>query len=345
MVKKLYLLYILGTFICITSCGQKNDKKEMTVAFYNCENFFDNKHEDGKNDEDFTPEGKYHYTDRIYHQKLHNIATVIQQIGKNDVSNLAIMGLSEVENDQVLNDLTKQPEIAGNHYQYVWFNGPDRRGINVALLYDPSYFHVLNAEPLHVSLQKAGDSFSTRDVLHVFGVLGSDTVHVFVNHWPSRLGGEEESEQKREIAASVDRNYIKNIFSRNVNAKIIIMGDLNDNPTDSSVTYILGAKGDKQNVNDTELYNPWLNIYTSGIGTLEYKHQWDLFDQIMISGAFLTIKPNNLHFDKAEIFKPDFLIDHYKRSEGYPHRSFIGTHWINGYSDHFPVVMYLAIGA
>jgi len=117
------------------------------------------------------------------------------------------------------------------------------------------------------------------------------------------------------------------------------MGDLNDNPTDASVTQVLGAKGEKNEVTGSGLYDPWTAIYNSGTGTEEYKHNWNLFDQIIISGAFL--QNQGWRFDKAEIFKPDFLIDHYGKFEGYPHRSFVGTHWINGFSDHFPVIVYL----
>ena len=127
----------------------------------------------------------------------------------------------------------------------------------------------------------------------------------------------------------------------NPNAKVIVMGDLNDNPTDNSITGILNAKGEQSEVADDGLYDPWINIYKKGEGTEEYDHSWNLFDQVMVSGSLLQNKNHKLHYEKAAIFKPDFIIDHYKGHEGEPHRSFVGTHWINGYSDHFPVIVYL----
>ena len=339
--QKVYLLLFLSFSLSFTGCAQKTDDHAITVAFYNCENFFDTVHNPAKEDEEFTPEGKYHYTQRIYEQKVHNIATVIQTMNGSDGP--ALIGLAEVENNTVLNDLTHQPEIARRNYKYEWFDGPDPRGINVALLYNPKYFVVLKAEPLHVDLSGTGGKSVTRDVLHVYGILNGDTVHVFVNHWPSRIGGEDESSPKRAIAAKVDKDAIDAVMKKTPDAKVIVMGDLNDNPIDNSITNVLGAKGETNDVQRSGLYDPWINIYKNGGGTEEYKHSWNLFDQVIISDGFLKNKNHKLHYEKAEIFKPDLIIDHYKGHEGEPHRSFVGTHWINGYSDHFPVILYLGM--
>ncbi len=317
--------------------AQKTGNHEISVAFYNCENFFDIVHNPGKEDEDFTPAGKYHYTQAIYEQKLHNIATVIQSMGGDDGP--AVIGLAEVENNTVLNDLVRQPELQRRSYRYEWFDGPDSRGINVAMLYNPRFFHPLKSEPLHIDLSGLGGKSVTRDVLHVYGVLAGDTVHLFINHWPSRRGGEEKSSAKRTIAARVNRDAVDALASRNRNVKVIIMGDLNDNPTDNSVATVLGAKEKPENVSSSFLFNPFTKMYKSGMGTEEYKHTWNLFDQVIISGAFLY-NDRKLRYEKAEIFKPDFIVDHYKGHEGEPHRSFAGTRWINGYSDHFPVILY-----
>lgn len=334
----LFFLFI----VCVNcqGCAQNNTSHDVAVAFYNCENFFDTVHNPDKHDEEFTPEGKYHYTTKIYEQKLHNIATVIQNMGGEDGP--AIVGMAEVENNTVLADLVAQPEIARRNYKYEWFNGPDPRGINVAMIYEPTHFTVLQAEPIHVDLTGVSGKSITRDVLHVRGVLYGDTVHIFVNHWPSRLGGEDESGPKRAIAAKVDKDAIAAILQKEPGAKIIVMGDLNDNPTDNSVVNVLGAKATKSEVPEAGLYDPWTDIYTGGQGTETYKHSWNLFDQIIISGGLLHNPNHKLHYDKAEIFKPDFIIDQYKGHEGEPKRSFVGTHWINGYSDHFPVILYLS---
>lgn len=321
-------------------CAQKAGNHEIAVAFYNCENFFDIVHNPAKEDEDFTPEGKYHYTQRIYEQKLHNIATVLQGMGGDDGA--AIIGLAEVENSTVLGDLAHQPELATRNYKYAWFDGPDPRGINVALLYNPQYFTVIMAEPLHVDLSALAGKSVTRDVLHVYGVLAGDTVDVFVNHWPSRRGGEEASDAKRSAAAQVDKDAIASIMKIRPGAKIILMGDLNDNPTDNSITTVLGAKAEPADVPETGLYDPWIDIYKGGGGTETFRGSWNLFDQVIISGGFLADKNHKLHYEKAEIYRPDFIIDHYKGHDGEPHRSFVGTHWINGYSDHFPVILYLS---
>ena len=339
--KKLLLLFGVGLMTGFCGCAQKDAGNDITIAFYNCENFFDTVHNPAKEDEEFTPYGKNHYTKKIYHQKLHNIATVIQSMdGRNGP---ALIGLAEIENNTVLNDLVQQPEIARRNYKYEWYDGPDPRGINVAMLYDPAHFRAIRSEPLHVDLTGVNGKSITRDILHVFGILSGDTVDVFVNHWPSRRGGEVESVPKRAIAAAVVRNAVSAVMHRRPLAKVIIMGDFNDNPDDNSIVNVLGAKGDEAGTAVPGLFDPWAAIYESGAGTEEYRHHWNLFDQIIISGAFLQKKPHDLQYDKAAIFKPDFIIDHYKGHEGEPHRSFAGTHWINGYSDHFPVILYLKI--
>ena len=338
--RKMLSLLAMLVQICFSGCATKASEHVVTVAFYNCENFFDYTHNPAKEDGEFTPAGKYHYTQRIFEQKVHNIATVMASMAGEDGP--ALIGMAEVENSTVLDALTSQPELARRGYKYEWFDGPDPRGINVALLYNPKYFRVLKAEPLHVDLSGTGGKSVTRDVLHVYGVLEGDTVHVFVNHWPSRRGGEAESEVKRELAAKVVKAAITSLMADNPDTKVIIMGDLNDNPTDNSITTVLGAKATANEVPRDGLYDPWTDIYKKGEGTEEYEHSWNLFDQVIVSGGLLRNNNHKLKYEQAEIFRPDFIIDHYKGHEGEPHRSFVGTHWINGYSDHFPVIVYLS---
>lgn len=312
---------------------------KISVAFYNCENFFDTIHSPGKEDEEFTPIGKYHYTQKIYEQKLHNIATVIQNIAGDDGP--AIMGLAEVENETVLHDLVAQPEIARRSYHYVLLRGADKRGINVAMLYNPRYFTLLGSAALPVifdpavSVEDTG-KLTTRDVLHVSGVLAGDSVHVFINHWPSRTGGVADSGPRRAAAALVNRAAIDALIKKEHQPKIIVMGDLNDNPADSCVVAVLGAKGEK----GSALYNPFAAIFKSNAGTEYYNGSWNLFDQIIISGSFLQVDRKGLYYDSAGIYQLDFLISHNKRHKGEPLRSFVGAYWLNGYSDHFPVLLY-----
>ncbi len=341
MIKKINFIIVI-LLLNFTSFAQK-EFKIMAIGFYNCENFFDTIHDTAKKDEDFTPNGSFHYTEEIYKQKLHNIATVIKEMGTDFTPDgPAILGMAEVENDKVLNDLIAQPEIKSRNYKYVWFYTPDERGISTAMLYNPKYLTVLKAEPLHVPLETVKQKRPTRFVLHISGVLAGDTVHILVNHWPSRTGGEATTRPYRAVAAGVDKRIVDSLLGLNPSTKILIMGDLNDNPTDPSVTEVLEAKANKDKVDLTDIYNPWINIYKKGIGTENYNNEWNLIDQIMVSGAFLKNDNNKWKFYKNEIFNRSFLINKLGHSKGLPHRSFTAAHvWDNGYSDHFPVLIYL----
>lgn len=335
------LLGVLAMFLFEHATAQKKNYQVAAVAFYNFENLYDTKDDPKKADEEFTPNGANAYTEEIYKQKLHNLATVLQQLGT-DVTpdGPAIIGTAEIENEQVLRDLVAQPEIRNRNYGVILFEGPDARGIDCGMLYNPKYFKVLAGNSLHVDLSKFGDG-ATRDVLYVTGLLCGDTVHVLVNHWPSRRGGEAASAPRRAAAAGVGRHVIDSLMAINPDTKVIIMGDLNDDPVDASVTKVLGANGDRKKVSRSGLFNPFTKFYKEGIGTLGYNDSWNLFDQIMISGGFLNEKSNGWQYHKAEVFNREFLKNKFGQYKGYPHRSFVGTTWMNGYSDHFPTLVYL----
>jgi endonuclease/exonuclease/phosphatase family metal-dependent hydrolase len=210
------------------------------------------------------------------------------------------------------------------------------------MLYNPKYLTVLSSEPLHVPLEKLGQKRPTRDVLHVYGVLAGDTVHIFVNHWPSKSGGEAASAPGRRVAAEVDKRMIDSLTKLNPEVKILVMGDLNDNPTSEGVVKVLQAKADKESTKLTDIYNPWINMYKKGLGTESYQGEWNLIDQIMMSGSFLTNHNDKWKYYKCEIFNKDFLINKFGQDKGLPHRSYTRSHvWDNGYSDHFPVLVYL----
>ncbi len=318
----------------------QKDANKIKVAFYNCENFFDTHHQPGKQDEDFTPDGKYHYTQKVYEQKLHNIATVLQSMSSNG-GELAIAGLAEIENDRVLNDLCNQPELGDKHLKHICHNGPDPRGINVAFIYDPALFILIKEETIPVIFTGTGHSSHGRDILHVYGILDGDTVHVFVNHWTSRRKGEDESERKRVQAAQANKDAIDGLMRTDPNTKVIVMGDFNDNPTDRSIAQTLAANDDPERTKQAMLYNPFTAFDLNNVGTEKYRSSWNLFDQIIISAAFLQNSPQHLHFDLAKIYSPQFIIDDRKKGHNEPHRSFVGSRWINGYSDHFPVLIEL----
>ena len=328
----------VGLFLLISapSFGQK-EYKVIAIGFYNCENFFDTLHDPNKKDEETTP------TPKDYLQKQHNIATVIEKLGTDlTPDGAAMVGLAEVENDNVLKDLVAQPELKKRHYSYEWFYTPDERGISTALLYNPKYLKVLSSRPLHVATESLPGKRPTRDILYVYGVLSGDTVHILVNHWPSKSGGEAASAPGRRLAASVAKKQVDSILNKDVDAKILIMGDLNDNPTSEGVVKILNAKAEKKDVELNGIYNPWINMYKKGLGTESYMHEWNLIDQIMVSGSFLTNNNKKWKFYNAEIFNKDFLPYHIGYNKGLPHRSYTAAHvWDDGYSDHFPVLIYL----
>lgn len=329
---------------CLGFCASRAQKKQypvVAVAFYNLENFFNPEDNPETNDEDFTPEGSYRYTEDIFRQKAKNMATVIAQLGTEYTPDgAAIVGVCEIEDDRVLKTLVRQPELKQRNYRYIRFDGPDKRGINVGLLYNPKYFRLLSAKPIGINLKFAGGGL-TRDVLLVQGILQGDTVQVLVNHWPSRSGGEAASAPKREAAAVVNKKAIEQLLAQNPNAKIILMGDLNDDPVSPSVTKVLGASGSRQKALKGALYNPWTKYYEQGIGSLSHNDKWNLFDQIILSPAWLASGTGHWQYYRAAVFNKDFLKNSFGRYKGYPHRSYSGTRWIKGYSDHFPVIVYL----
>ena len=339
-----FALLLLGILIYTAGLAQDLSSHQVAaIAFYNFENLFDTLDDPKKFDEDFTPRGDYHYTGAVYRAKLHNLATVLQQLGREITPDgAAIIGTAEIENARVLQDLVAQPEIKARGYRFVHFESPDSRGIDVAMLYNPKYFTVLRARALYTNISESGEKGGkTRDVLYVTGILAGDTTHVFVNHWPSRRGGEAASASLRTLAARVSKRVIDSLTKKNPATRILVMGDLNDDPTDPSVTQGLGAKGDIWKIKPGGLYNPWTAFIRKGIGTLGYNDSWNLFDQIMLSSGWLQPQGKHWKYHKSEIFNRDFLKEKFGRYKGYPHRSFEGTRWINGYSDHFPVIVYL----
>lgn len=317
-------------------------QQSVVLGFYNLENLFDTMDDSIKNDEEFTPNGSYAYTDEIFQKKLSNLAEVIAQMGvaKNE-DGAAILGVAEVENRFVLEELAKQKLLRNRNYQIVHFESPDNRGIDVGLLFQPKYFRLLAAQPLTVSLEVVGDSYPTRDILYVKGRLMGEMVHIFVNHWPSRRGGEAASREKRNEAARVCKHFIDSLRQIEPNIKTIVMGDLNDDPINESVTTVLKAKGSTKNLKANMMYNPWLRFYKQGIGTIAYQDTWGLFDQIIMSPAWVDKKTKGLKFYRAEVFNKPFLIQKDGQFKGYPKRSFSWGKWNDGYSDHFPTLIYL----
>ncbi|WP_197705816.1 endonuclease/exonuclease/phosphatase family protein [Filimonas lacunae] len=317
----------------------------VNVAFYNLENLFDTVHAKGKNDFDFLPTGVKKYTPAVYFDKLKNLSTVLRDIGT-DVSpdGAAIIGVSEVENRNVLEDLVKQEAIAGRGYKIEHYESPDFRGIDVGLLYNPKYFTVETSFPVPVVLPGSPNDttpHTTRDILVVKGKLDGEYCYVMVNHWPSRLGGVGAADN-RSLAAGIVRRVIDSITRLDAKANIIVMGDLNDSPDNVSVTKVLKAGGKMDKLKEDMLFNPWADFYNRGIGTLAYQDAWALFDQIILSQSWLDkTMPKHFRFYKANIFKRDDMVQTTGRYKGYPKRTYDFDNYMSGFSDHFPTYITL----
>lgn len=339
------LRWFLPIFLIIsnTSSYAQEKYKVSAIGFYNLENLFDTINQPGVNDEEFTPAGANNYTPVVYIDKLSKLAEIISQIAIEETSDgPAILGVAEIENKSVLQDLVAHQKIKDRNYKIVHHDSPDSRGVDVGLLYNSKYFKVKKSESLFVPLiENDSTPIFTRDILYVFGLFDGEPLHVFVNHWPSRRGGEEASAPRRMQAAAVARVKIDSIIKINPNAKIILMGDLNDDPINLSVLKTLGAKIDSSKVEKGDLYNPWNEFYKRGIGSNAYNDSWNLFDQVIISSAFLEKEQKGWRYRKAVIFNKPFMFEKTGRYKGYPKRTYSWGQYIGGYSDHFPTYIVL----
>ncbi len=338
---KTFLITTL-TILTFNIFAQKN-VEVVALGFYNLENLFDTIQDPEINDEDFLPDGSYHYNSIVYNEKLGNLSNVISQIGTElTPDGAAIMGVAEVENKSVLIDLVKQKKLQARNYQIVHYDSPDERGIDVALLYNPKYFKVIESDHYFVQLpERDGEPNYTRDVLWVKGSLLGEEVHILVNHWPSRGGGEAKSSPLRVLAAEVAKVKIDEILAKDKDAKIILMGDLNDDPVNKSIKKVIGAKGNLEGLQQGEFYNPWMSMYKNGIGTLAYRDAWNLFDQIVLSSGIASENTKGFRLYKAKIFNKSFLYTQEGRFKGYPKRTYSFGKYMGGYSDHLPTYVYL----
>lgn len=340
--KKILLIVAIAFLASFAGISQGKQYQVYGVAFYNLENLFDTINNNGKYDLEFSPEGPRQWNSEKYHSKLKNMSYAISQMTTSTTPmGPAIIGVSEIENRSVLDDLVKEESIRKWHLQVVHHDSPDRRGVDVGLLYNPRMFRVLNVTNTTLSVEgKPG--FRTRDQMCVTGMLGGDKVSIIVNHWPSRLGGQEQSSFLREAAARLSKHLADSVLAVDPNQGVIIMGDLNDDPMDKSVAKEIGAVRDKKDATVAGgFYNPWWAMLDKGIGTLAYRGQWNLFDQIIVSSNLLNDKPNSLKYWKCEILNKDFLKTQEGDRKGYPLRTFVGGAFTNGYSDHFPTEIFL----
>lgn len=322
--------------------AQATEKRGMQVAgiaFYNLENLFDTIPNNPENrDLEFTPGGSRQWNGDKYWKKIHNLGRSIASFtSKTTPHGPAIIGVSEIENRSVLEDLVADPQIKQWNLQIVHHDSPDARGVDVGLLYNPRYFKVENVTNHRLTEVK----FRTRDQMCVVGSLMGQRVAIIVNHWPSRLGGEEKSSPNREAAARLCVAISDSLWNIDPNIGVIIMGDLNDDPMNKSCAKILGAKPKLKDVQPHGFFNAFWELLDKGIGTLAYKSSWNLFDQIIISGNLASGKDGQWQFWRAEVLNRDFLKDTEGSRQGYPLRTYASGSFLNGYSDHFPTEIFL----
>ncbi|MBO6879412.1 endonuclease/exonuclease/phosphatase family protein [Winogradskyella sp.] len=311
-----------------------NNSKTYTLAFYNIENLFDIKNDPLTNDDDFLPTSRKRWTSKRYENKLRKLGSVISKIGEENTDAApVVVGLAEVENKTVLSDLVRSKNLIEENYSYVHYDSSDERGIDVALLYKSDVFKVENSETFSVYLQNEfGVQDYTRDILLVQGKLNNEKINIIVNHWSSRREGEKETEYKRITAANVVNSIIKMLKKEDANARIIVMGDFNDNPNSKSLSLL---------EKESNLYNPFKTVWSRDKGSLNHNFAWNLFDQILISTNFFESSKPSFSFDNANVFNSKYLTQYHGKYKGQPFRTYVGKKYKGGYSDHFPVYIQL----
>ena len=338
--KKSVILWAILLSITSTVFSQEKEKRYAlySVAFYNVENLFDTMHDEGKNDHEYLPNGQNKWDNTKYQAKLQNTAKIISKLSTDKLPiGPAIIGLSEIENRNVLEDLLKQPTLAERGYEIIHHEGVDRRGIDCAFLYNPKLFE-LTASKLAPYIYANNDTtYKTRGFLIASGLMAGEKTHFIVNHWPSRGA----ASPARELAGKQVRLLKDSLLKEDAQAKIFIMGDFNDDPMDKSMAISLGAKRKAKDTKVHDLYNPWWNTLRSGAGTHMYNGQWNLFDQIVFTGNLLGTDRSTLKYFRNEIFKRDYMFQKEGKYKGYPKRTHSSGVWTNGYSDHLPSIVYL----
>ena len=341
-IKNLFFsIILLSTYVCYC---QELTFDIRTIAFYNVENLFDTINNPKKFDDDRTPNGKDKYTSNIYWDKIDKLSRVLSEIGFEKAgSSPAIIGVCEIENLAVLKDLVSSEKLKNKQYGIVHYDSPDERGIDVALLYQKKYFKPLSHKVHELLIFKENGSRDyTRDQLVVTGLLGDDLIHIIVNHWPSRSGGEPKSRPFRLAAAKLNKKIIDSLQLVHHKAKIITMGDFNDDPDNQSIEKVLNARKKKATVDmSLGLYNPMADMHRRGLNTLAYRDKLNLFDQIILSQPLLEKTHGSFRFYKAGIYNKKYLITDKGPYKNYPFRSYYYNKYQGGYSDHFPVYIYL----
>ncbi len=341
------LFFVALTLLLTTGASQAQKKFSVYgVGFYNLENLFDTCHDAGKNDYEYLPDGANRWTGLKYSSKLKNMARVLSEMGTDKLPGVgcAAIGVSEVENAKCLEDLCNQEPLKAKNFKYLLLEGPDRRGVDCGLVYNPKLFQVRDVKLVpYIYILPEDSARATRGFLTVSGTLAGEHVAIVVNHLPSRGA----TSFYREEGGRQIRLVVDSLVKADPNVKILVMGDMNDDPQDKSMAEALVAKRKMKDVPNEPggLWNPWWDVLASGTGTLQYDGKWNLFDQIIVSNALLDRDGKKdyktLKLWNYQIFRRDYLFQKEGKYKGNTLRTHAGGAWLNGYSDHLPTVVYL----
>ena len=345
MKKLLSVITVLLLFATVSGMAQERKFSVYAIGFYNLENLFDTCHDEGHNDYEYLPDGRNKWSGMKYTHKLHNMARVLAEMGTDKLPfGCAAIGVSEVENAKCLTDLCAQPELQARNIQFCHIEGPDQRGVDCGLLYNPAFFTVRDVKLVPYVYEKQEDidkGRATRGFLVVSGTLADEHVTIIVNHLPSRGA----TSYYRELGGRQIRAVKDSLLVDDPNVKLFIMGDMNDDPRDPSMSEALGARREMKDVEEGGLYNPFWKIHDSGTGTLMYNGAWNLFDQIIMSRNLLNIDGKmdfeTLKFWQPQIFRRDYLFQQEGKYKGNTLRTHAGGVWLDGYSDHLPTLVYV----
>lgn len=337
--KNIFLLLMLSFLYLGSSCSEpvKRSGNEI-LMFYNVENLYDTINDPLKNDEDFLPSASYNWNTEKYNKKISDLAKVITSLGNPLLP--AVIGLAEIENKTVLEDLAGNKMLKKGKYKIIWKESPDDRGIDCGFLYNPSVFSPEKTEFISVTIEN-DEAFKTRDVIYVKGKLKKEDFHIFINHWPSRRTGKNETDFKRNLVAQIVKNKVDSIYKNNNTPNIVIMGDLNDEPSDESISKVLGAVPNNKNIGSEKLVNLMYDEYERGEGSHNNRGDWSVLDNIIVSG-YLLEKKEGLKTDRKNgfIFHMPFMEYVNDKGEMSPNRTY-GKNYYGGISDHFPVYLIL----
>ena len=319
--------------------------KPYAVVFYNLENLFDIYNDPETHDDEFTPQGVKQWNQIRYEKKLWNMERVLFDIAAKQKEYPIVIGVSEIENRKVLEDLISQPKLRGANYRICHYDSPDARGVDVAFLYRSDVFKLEGSDNIKLHVEGL-PNFRTRDLVVMWGTIEGEPFYFLVSHWPSRLGGKEASQFKRDACAKQIREIKDSLLAENPATKVIIMGDLNDDATDDSIVEVMGAKGDVKELQKGDFFNPFNEMLRAGLGTLAYQDEWNLFDNICVTENLVNAEKGKLHIIKGKkfygnIFTRPYMLQLEGQYKNYPLRTFVSNNFQDGYSDHFPVYIYI----